>query len=107
MGYLVATNSNFMHFTNQNEQDLVQDLTDELIQIAGIDVRYIVRELINEDIIFQEDSFSNFQEYFSIEAYIESVDSFGGEGTFLSKFGVEVRDQLELTISQRRWSRRS
>ena len=33
--------------------------------------------------------------------YIKSVDGFSGDGTFLSKFGVEIRDQVVFSISQR------
>jgi hypothetical protein len=33
--------------------------------------------------------------------YIQNVDGFQGDGEFLSKFGVEVRDQITFTMSQR------
>jgi hypothetical protein len=33
--------------------------------------------------------------------YIRNVDGFQGDGEFLSKFGVEVRDQITFTMAQR------
>ena len=38
-----------------------------------------------------------------IEMYIKSVDGFEGEGDFLSKFNVEIRDEMVLTVSRRRF----
>ena len=35
--------------------------------------------------------------------YIEDQEGFGGEGDFLSKFGLEVRDQLNVLVSKTRW----
>tara|TARA_B100000282_G_scaffold122649_1_gene87442 strand:- start:44 stop:754 length:711 start_codon:yes stop_codon:yes gene_type:complete len=35
--------------------------------------------------------------------YIKNVDGFGGDGTFVSNFGLEVRDQITLTVSRRRF----
>ena len=36
--------------------------------------------------------------------YVESIDGFGGEGDIIGQFGVEIRDQLILSVSQRRWT---
>jgi hypothetical protein len=33
--------------------------------------------------------------------YIKSVDGFGGDGSFMSKFGLEIRDQVTFTIAKR------
>ena len=38
-----------------------------------------------------------------IEMYIKNVDGFEGENTFVSNFGLEVRDQITLTVSRRRF----
>jgi hypothetical protein len=35
--------------------------------------------------------------------YIKSVDGFEGEGTFVSNFGLEVRDQITFTVAKRRF----
>lgn len=38
-----------------------------------------------------------------IEMYIESTDSFAGDGSFLSKFNIEVRDQMSLSVAKKRF----
>ena len=59
--------------------------------------------MVNDDTIFGEDRVSQFNDARIIEMYIKNVDGFEGEGTFVSNFGLEVRDQITLTVSRRRW----
>ena len=33
--------------------------------------------------------------------YIKNVDGFEGDGTFLSKFGLEIRDRVTFTVARR------
>ena len=61
------------------------------------------RTLVNEDKLFGEDRISQFNDSRIIEMYIKNVDGFEGEGTFVSNFGLEVRDQITLTVSRRRF----
>ena len=35
--------------------------------------------------------------------YVENTDGFGGDGDLLSKFGVEIRDSVNLIVSNRSW----
>jgi hypothetical protein len=85
------------------EQFLIEDLIIESIKIYGIDVCYMPRTLVNEDTLYHEDTLSKFDSATMIEMYIKSVDGFDGDGDFLSKFGLEIRDQMVLTVSQRRF----
>jgi hypothetical protein len=39
----------------------------------------------------------------SIEVYVNNLENFQGEGDFLSKFNLEIRDQITLTMARRRW----
>ena len=97
----MAKNSFFKH-TN-NEQKVVEDLTIESIQIHGQDMVYIPRTLVNKDELFGEDSISKFESGTEIEMYIESVDGFEGDGDFISKFGLEIRDSMSLVVSKKRF----
>ena len=36
--------------------------------------------------------------------YIKSVDGFEGEGDFISKFGLQIKDQITFTVAKRRWA---
>ena len=86
-----------------SEKRLYEDITIEALKIYGHDVFYIPRSIVNTDSIFNEDALSKFGEAFQIEMYVENTDGFGGEGDLLSKFGVEIRDSVNLIVSNRRW----
>ena len=97
----MAKNSFFKH--TSNEQQVVEDLTIESIQIHGQDMVYIPRTLVNQDVLFGEDSISEFTSGTEIEMYIETVDGFEGDGDFISKFGLEIRDSMSLVVSKKRF----
>lgn len=99
----MATNQYFSTIAVQSEQNLVEDLVVESIQIHGQDFYYIKRELVNADTVFNEDSLSEYNTAWQIEMYIEDSEGFQGEGDFLSKFGLEVRDQLNVIVSKKRF----
>lgn len=86
-----------------SEQSLYEDIVVEGLRIYGQDVYYLPRKIINKDGIFNEASLSEFGKAFSIEMYVENVDGFEGEGDLLSKFGLEMRDQMSLVVANRRW----
>ncbi len=86
-----------------SEKNLYEDIVIEGLRIYGHDVYYLPRSIINEDGIFNEASLSEFGEAFQIEMYVENIDGFEGEGDLLSKFGLEMRDQMSLVVANRRW----
>lgn len=65
---------------------------------------YLPRTINNQDTIYTEDSVSSYDSAWLVELYIKNVDGFAGDGDFLSKFGVEIRDRVTLTISRRIFS---
>ena len=100
----MATNHYFNHYgTNTPDQRLIESIIIESIKVYGIDVNYMPRTLVNEDKIFGDDRSSEFKDARVVEMYIKNVDGFEGEGTFVSNFGLEVRDQITLTVSRRRF----
>jgi len=100
----MATNHYFNHYgENTPDQRLIENLIIESIKVYGIDVHYMPRTLIKEDSLYGEDRLSQFKDQRMIEMYIKNVDGFGGDGTFVSNFGLEVRDQITLTVSRRRF----
>jgi len=93
------------HFKPQKgEQDIIEDLTVETIKIHGHDFIYLPRTLVKEDELFGEDVLSKFTNGIELEMYIESVDGFEGEGDFISKFGLEIRDSMSLVLSKKRFT---
>ena len=100
----MATNHYFNHYgTNTPEQRLLENIIIESIKVYGIDLNYMPRTLVNEDKLFGDDRSSQFKASRTVEMYIKHVDGFEGEGTFVSNFGLEVRDQITLTVAKRRW----
>ena len=97
----MARNPYFKDYTG--EQNIVEDLTIEMIKTMGRDMVYIPRTLVNEDKLFGEDTTSKFDDGYEIEMYIQSVDGFEGEGDVLSKFGIQIKDRLELVVSRKRF----
>ena len=62
---------------------------------------YIPRTLDTLDPLYTEDDTSKYDSATLVEFYIKNVDGFAGDGDFLSKFGVEIRDRVTLTIARR------
>lgn len=88
---------------SQGEQGLVQDLINEHLKIFGIDVFYLPRQYVNEKTIIKEVLNSEFNFAYPIEAYVDSYEGYGGQGTILSKFGIQELDDVNLIISKERW----
>lgn len=62
---------------------------------------YIPRKLNNYDKVYGADDQSSYENAYPIEIYIKSVDGFSGDGNFMSKFGIEIRDQVVFSVAQR------
>ena len=99
---MTTTNVYFSHGT-RNEQYLVEDLIIESLRMYGQEVMYIPRTLVSKDEILGEDRLSQFKSAFPIEMYFENVDSFGGQGAFIQKFGLMVEQSATLVVARRRW----
>jgi hypothetical protein len=101
----MATNPYFNHYgKNTSEQRLIENLMIESIQTYGIDVQYCPRTIVNEDLLLGEDTISAYNSAHTIEMYIKSVDGFEGDGDFVSKFGLQIKDQITFTVARRRWA---
>ena len=97
----MATNFYFNNFKNSQEQLLIENLIIESIKIYGQDMYYIPRVIKNKDEIYGSDDISEYNRAYPVELYIKSVDGFTGDGNFMSKFGLEIRDQVVFSIAQR------
>ena len=97
----MATNFFFNNFQASNEQGLLEGLIIEAIKIYGEDMIYIPRNIGNLDRLYTADDSSYYTNSYEIEMYIKSIDGFSGDGNFLSKFGLEIRDQVVFSMAQR------
>lgn len=101
----MGTNVFFDNFSSLGEQELIMDLAEESIQIYGIETYYCPRTVINESAVFKEPGYAQFNAAYDIEMYIRSLSGYGGEGKFLSKFGLEIRDEMTFSCSVRAFSK--
>jgi len=99
----MPTNVYVNNFESSPEKRLLEDLIIESIKFYGQDMHWIPRKSVNEDQIFGEDTLSKFDVTYNIELYIKNIEGFEGEGDFISRFGLEIRDQVTLTMAQRRF----
>lgn len=105
----MPTNFYFNNFPlNQitSEQLLVEDLVIEAMQIHGMDIYYLprsIRENNEIDYLYGEDTLKQYTKAYSIEMYLEDVMGMEGEGDFISKFGLEIRDEITFLVSRRRF----
>jgi hypothetical protein len=73
----------------------------ESIRMYGHDLYYLPRTRIEDDLIYGEDTYSEFNSQYFVEMYIKNVEGFAGQGDFLSKFNLEIRDQVTFTVARR------
>lgn len=86
------------------EQDLLEDLVIEQIKMFGKNVYYIPRTLVKEDTVFVEDTLSQFNGAFEIEAYLEDAIGFRGDKDMFTKFGLRISDQATFIVSKKRFT---
>lgn len=91
----------FNNFQSSQEQLLIENLVIESIKIYGHDVYYCPRTLKAKDEIYNEDAVSVYNTSFYVEMYVKNIMGFQGDGDFMSKFNLQIRDQMILTIAKR------
>ena len=103
----MTTNFYFNPFPKDHiteEQLLIEDLVIESMQIYGMDVFYMPRSSRDKvDTIYGEDTLKQYIKAYPLEMYLENVTGMEGEGDFMSKFGLEIRDEMTLLVSRRRF----
>ena len=103
----MATNFYFNPFPTSQitpEQLLVEDLVIEAMQMYGMDVFYLPRGTRDSvDFLFGEDTLKQYNTIYPLEMYMENVTGMEGEQDFISKFGLEIRDEMTLLVSRRRF----
>jgi hypothetical protein len=103
----MATNVYFNPFPKNitSEQLLVEDLLIEAMQIYGMEVFYLPRSSRDQvDFLYGEDTLKQYTSAYTIEMYLEDVTGMEGEGDFISKFGLEIKDEVTFLISRRRFA---
>ncbi len=100
----MGTNNYFRNFNSFPQQQLLNDLTKEVIQINGIECMYIVKSASSKDTIYNEDVTARFTSAKKMEMYINTPEGFEGAGDVVSKFGLDVQDELNVIVNKERFT---
>jgi len=103
----MATNVYFNPFPKNitSEQLLVEDLLIEAMQIYGMEIFYMPRSSRDQiDLLYGEDTLKQYTSAYTIEMYLEDVTGMEGDGDFISKFGLEIKDEITLLTSRKRFA---
>ena len=100
----MVTNDIFCQYEYAPTQDMIEDLIIENIQINGYDFKYLPRTLVNEDKILGDERESAFNNAYTIEMYINTISGFEGSGDMISMFGLEIQDEMTVTVSKKRFT---
>jgi hypothetical protein len=99
----MSTNQYFKNYNSVPQQNLVDSLTSEVIKMNGTDVLYLPRLTVKRDNILGEDTLSKFIQAYEVEMYLNTTDAFGGAGDQLTKFGLDVQDEIIFTVNKARF----
>ena len=88
---------------SKSEQGLLQNLIDEQLKMYGVECYYMPRKYVSKATVIKEVIESKFDDAYPLEAYVDNYEGYGGQGTILSKFGIQEQDDLTLIISRDRW----
>ena len=103
----MATSVYFNNYNSLAEQRVIEDLIVESIKIMGFDAYYLpIENETDRDILYGEDPVKRFSAAFPIEFYLSSSMEYEGEKEFFSKFGLEIKNNVNIILSKRSFSQR-
>jgi len=103
----MATSVYFNNYNSVAEQRVLEDLIVESIKIMGFDGYYLPNDNdIARDLLFGEDPVKKFQSAFPLELYLSNSLDYDGEKEFFSKFGLEIKNNVNVIVSKRSFAQR-
>ena len=85
------------------QNNMIESLIIEAIQAKGMDVKYILRDMVDRDSLFGEAMKSKFVDWVEIEMYPEDLANHDGASDMMSKFGMEFSDTATFKVSSKRF----
>jgi hypothetical protein len=101
MGKTNSRNPFFNNFGSFQEQRLMEDLILEMHSIHAPQMYYMPRIFQNLDQLYTADDEAHYTKAFLVPIFVENFDRFNGDGNFMSKFNLEIRNQIQLSIARR------
>lgn len=88
---------------HSQQLNLIESMIIEAIQAKGVDVKYIMRDMVERDSLFGEAVKSKFVDYGEVEVYIEDIANHDGSSDMFSKFGMEFTDGATFKVASKRF----
>ena len=85
-------------FGDMSKSAMIKDMVEEIVDTIGFQIKYLPRKYSQIDPVFGEDPASYFDTVWMMNAIIDAYQDFGDIGDFYSKFGVQVTDEMKLSI---------
>ena len=104
----MPTNLYFNNYKAHGEQNLVEDLIVESIKMMGFDAYYLPNDNdAARDLLYGEDPVKKFSSAFPLEMYLSSDPTdYIGQKDIFSKFGLEIKDDVNVLVSRRSFQQR-
>ncbi len=83
---------------------MLDSMSKESTEVLGHPVKYIPRDIVDTDNIFNDVKRSSFTSYYDTKMVVEIDESQLGEQDFLSKFGIEIKNSISFSINKTKWS---
>jgi hypothetical protein len=98
----MATSQYFNNYGSLAEQRVIEDLIVESIKIMGFDAYYLPNDNDQaRDLLYGEDPVKKFNSAFMIEMYLSQASDYLGDHEFFTKFGLEIKDNVNVILSKR------
>jgi hypothetical protein len=103
----MAVSQYFNNYGSLNEQRVIEDIIVESIKIMGFDAYYIPNNnAVARDLLYGEDPVKKFGAAYPLEMYLSSSMEYSGEKEFFSKFGLEIKNNVQVILSKRSFGQR-
>ena len=103
----MATSQYFNNYGSLAEQRVIEDLIVESIKIMGFDAYYLPNDNDQaRDLLYGEDPVKKFNSAFMIEMYLSQANDYLGDHEFFTKFGLEIKDNVNVIFSRRSFEQR-
>jgi hypothetical protein len=103
----MAVSHYFNNYGSLPEQRVIEDLIVESIKVQGFEAYYLPNDNdAARDLLFGEDPVKKFKSAFPLEMYLSNSLEYAGEKEFFSKFGLEIKNSVQVILSKRSFSER-
>lgn len=103
----MPTSVYFNNYNSQAEQRVLEDIIVESIKIMGFDAYYLPNNNDQaRDLLFGEDPIKKFKTAYPLELYLSNAVEYMGDKEFFSKFGLEIRNNVNVILSKRTFKQR-